>query len=99
MTLLSLNPFQDVSDKPNECGTIKTAHTRVYVWGLNDKDQLGVPKGSKVKTPEVSDTLSSLKVAQIAGGSKSLFVVTQEGKVRIIGLNLHRKENCIIVKP
>lgn len=83
-----LKPLQAAANKQKDCSTIKTAHTRVYVWGLNDKDQLGGPKGSKIKTPEVSDAISSLKVAQVAGGSKSLFIVTQEGKVEIVVLDL-----------
>ena len=51
--------------------------TKVYVWGLNDKDQLGGLKGSKIKLPVFSDTLGNLKPIHIAGGSKSLFTVTQ----------------------
>ena len=27
----------------------KEVHTHVFTWGLNDKDQLGGPKGSKVR--------------------------------------------------
>ncbi len=50
---------------------------KVFVWGLNDKDQLGGLKGSKIKLPVFSETLSHLKPICIAGGSKSLFVVTQ----------------------
>jgi hypothetical protein len=49
----------------------------VFVWGLNDKDQLGGLKGSKIKLPVFSETLSHLKPICIAGGSKSLFIVTQ----------------------
>ncbi|GAB1604494.1 E3 ubiquitin-protein ligase HERC2-like [Argonauta hians] len=60
-------------------------HTHVCVWGLNDKDQLGGPKGSKIKLPYPNETLSALKCIQIAGGSKSLFCVTQEGKVYVCG--------------
>ncbi len=55
--------------------------TKVYVWGLNDKDQLGGLKGSKIKLPVFSETLAHLKPVHMAGGSKSLFVVTQEGRV------------------
>ncbi|XP_011304625.1 E3 ubiquitin-protein ligase HERC2 [Fopius arisanus] len=60
-------------------------HSAVYVWGLNDKDQLGGLKGSKIKLPEYSDVLSKLKPVQIAGGSKTLFIVTQEGKLYACG--------------
>ena len=52
-----------------------------FVWGLNDKDQLGGLKGSKIKLPVFSDVLSTLNPVSIAGGSKSLFLVTNEGKV------------------
>jgi E3 ubiquitin-protein ligase HERC2 len=52
-------------------------HIKVFVWGLNDKDQLGGLKGSKIKLPIFSETLSHLKPICISGGSKSLFVVTQ----------------------
>uniref|UniRef100_A0A672Q5U6 E3 ubiquitin-protein ligase HERC2 n=1 Tax=Sinocyclocheilus grahami TaxID=75366 RepID=A0A672Q5U6_SINGR len=59
--------------------------TKVFVWGLNDKDQLGGLKGSKIKVPSFSETLSALNVVQVAGGSKSLFAVTAEGKVYACG--------------
>ncbi|KAJ9582054.1 hypothetical protein L9F63_003637, partial [Diploptera punctata] len=55
-------------------------HTKVLVWGLNDKDQLGGLKGSKVKLPVNSEALSALKPIHIAGGSKSLFIVSLDGK-------------------
>ncbi|KAK9875133.1 hypothetical protein WA026_005926 [Henosepilachna vigintioctopunctata] len=58
---------------------------KVYVWGLNDKDQLGGMKGSKVKLPVYSDFLSELKPVHIAGGSKSLFIVSKEGKLYACG--------------
>lgn len=54
---------------------------QVYVWGLNDKDQLGGVKGSKVKVPVFSPTLSALRPVHIAGGSKTLFIVSHDGKV------------------
>lgn len=55
---------------------------KVYVWGLNDKEQLAGVKGSKVKCPVSSSALSQLRPLHIAGGSKSLFIVSQDGKVR-----------------
>ncbi|KAK5650580.1 hypothetical protein RI129_001609 [Pyrocoelia pectoralis] len=58
---------------------------RVFVWGLNDKDQLGGMKGSKVKLPVQSDFLSQLRPIHIAGGSKSLFIVSQDGKLYACG--------------
>jgi E3 ubiquitin-protein ligase HERC2 len=59
-------------------------NTEVLVWGLNDKDQLGGLKGSKVKLPVYSEALSALKPVHIAGGSKSLFIVSLEGKVSTV---------------
>lgn len=60
-------------------------HSAVYVWGLNDKDQLGGLKGSKIKLPVYSQVLSKLKPIHIAGGSKTLFIVSQEGKLYACG--------------
>uniref|UniRef100_A0A1B0AIV8 HECT-type E3 ubiquitin transferase n=1 Tax=Glossina pallidipes TaxID=7398 RepID=A0A1B0AIV8_GLOPL len=57
----------------------------VMVWGLNDKEQLGGLKGSKVKVPTFSQTISRLRPIHIAGGSKSLFIVSQDGKVYSCG--------------
>ncbi|XP_018562377.1 E3 ubiquitin-protein ligase HERC2 isoform X2 [Anoplophora glabripennis] len=62
-----------------------TSGCKVYVWGLNDKDQLGGMKGSKVKLPVFSEFLSQLRPIHIAGGSKSLFIVSQEGKLYACG--------------
>lgn len=59
--------------------------SRVYVWGLNDKEQLAGLKGSKVKIPMFSSILSALKPIHIAGGSKSLFIVSQDGKLYACG--------------
>lgn len=56
----------------------------MFVWGLNDKDQLGGMKGSKVKVPTYSESLSRLRPVHIAGGSKSLFIVSQSGKVLLL---------------
>ncbi|PIK54292.1 putative E3 ubiquitin-protein ligase HERC2 [Apostichopus japonicus] len=65
--------------------TGRDIQTKVFVWGLNDKDQLGGPKGSKIKTPVLNSYLSTLRCVQVAGGSKSLFVVTADGKVFACG--------------
>lgn len=59
---------------------------QIYVWGLNDKDQLGGVKGSKVKVPVFSPVLSALRPVHIAGGSKTLFIVSHDGKVKLIFL-------------
>ncbi|KAK3907967.1 E3 ubiquitin-protein ligase HERC2 [Frankliniella fusca] len=66
-------------------GEASDAPSRVYVWGLNDKDQLGGAKGSKVKLPVFSETLSALRPIHIAGGSKTLFVVSSDGKLYACG--------------
>ncbi|GFS15828.1 E3 ubiquitin-protein ligase HERC2, partial [Elysia marginata] len=66
-------------------GAGKDIQTYVFVWGLNDKDQLGGPKGSKIKMPMLNEALSTLNCIQIAGGSKSLFCVTQDGKLFACG--------------
>ncbi|CAH2068345.1 unnamed protein product, partial [Iphiclides podalirius] len=63
---------------PNDC-------PKVYVWGLNDKDQLGGVKGSKVKVPVFSPGLSALRPVHIAGGSKTLFIVSHDGKLYACG--------------
>ncbi|XP_039436955.1 probable E3 ubiquitin-protein ligase HERC2 isoform X1 [Culex pipiens pallens] len=59
--------------------------SKVLVWGLNDKEQLGGLKGSKVKLPTYSSVLSQLKPIHISGGSKSLFIVSQDGKLYACG--------------
>ena len=64
-------------------GLFRDLPTKVYVWGLNDKDQLGGLKGSKIRVPILSESLSVLKPLHIAGGSKSLFLVVPDGKVTI----------------
>jgi len=48
---------------------------------LNDKGQLGGLNGSKLKRPTFNEILTSLKPIEIVGGSKSLFIVSNEGKV------------------
>ncbi|KPJ06671.1 putative E3 ubiquitin-protein ligase HERC2 [Papilio machaon] len=70
-----------------ECnpGSSQSDCPKVYVWGLNDKDQLGGVKGSKVKVPVFSPVLSALKPIHIAGGSKTLFVVSHDGKLFACG--------------
>lgn len=60
------------------------AKCKVYVWGLNDKEQLAGVKGSKAKCPVYSTALSQLRPVHIAGGSKSLFIVSQDGKVKLL---------------
>lgn len=60
----------------------------VFVWGLNDKDQLGGLRGSKIRSPTLSDVLSRLNVVQLAGGSKCLIAVTRDGKLYCCGENV-----------
>ncbi|XP_068720941.1 E3 ubiquitin-protein ligase HERC2-like [Montipora capricornis] len=71
--------------KSSSSQTTPEGQVKVFVWGLNDKDQLGGLKGSKIKMPLASDVLSALKARQVCGGSKSLFAVTMEGKVFACG--------------
>lgn len=75
----------------------------VMVWGLNDKEQLGGLKGSKVKVPTFSQTLSRLRPIHIAGGSKSLFIVSQDGKVFACGEGTNGRlglgHNCNVSVP
>ncbi|XP_053987984.1 E3 ubiquitin-protein ligase HERC2 isoform X2 [Hylaeus volcanicus] len=86
-------------------GTEAPQHSAVYVWGLNDKDQLGGLKGSKIKLPVYSEILSKLKPVHIAGGSKTLFVVSQDGKLFACGegtngrLGLGNDSNVCEPKP
>ena len=60
----------------------------VFVWGLNDKDQLGGLRGSKIRSPTLSDVLSRLNIVQLAGGSKCLIAVTRDGKIYCCGENV-----------
>lgn len=43
----------------NSSNIQKALHDHVFCWGLNDKEQLGSPKGSKVKLPVLNETLVS----------------------------------------
>ena len=45
---------------------------------------MGGLKGSKIKLPVYSEVLSALNPVSIAGGSKSLFIVTNDGKVSML---------------
>ena len=44
----SISSQSSLQKKPKPVGT-REVQTHVFVWGLNDKDQLGGPKGSKVR--------------------------------------------------
>uniref|UniRef100_A0A6B2EBN7 HECT-type E3 ubiquitin transferase n=1 Tax=Phlebotomus kandelakii TaxID=1109342 RepID=A0A6B2EBN7_9DIPT len=76
---------------------------KALVWGLNDKEQLGGLKGSKVKVPTFSPALSQLNPIHISGGSKSLFVVSQDGKVYACGEGTNGRlglgHNCNVSTP
>lgn len=63
-----------VSGRAGPTGVRENIECKVFVWGLNDKDQLGGLKGSKIKEPRYSEVISALKPVDIAGGSKSLFI-------------------------
>jgi E3 ubiquitin-protein ligase HERC2 len=75
----------------DSAAAIEAAHTKrespikVYVWGLNDKDQLGGHKGSKLRVPVYSENITSLRPSHIVGGSKCSFIVSQDGKVYACG--------------
>lgn len=66
---------------PDDRSSKDQMQCKVLAWGLNDKEQLGGLKGSKVKVPTFSATLSQLRPIHLSGGSKSLFIVSQDGKV------------------
>ncbi|XP_049884481.1 probable E3 ubiquitin-protein ligase HERC2 isoform X2 [Pectinophora gossypiella] len=93
--LMSMNfVAEDVMEKDTPTGAVSADNNppslpsdcpKVYVWGLNDKDQLGGVKGSKVKVPVFSTTLSALRPVHIAGGSKTLFIVSHDGKLYACG--------------
>lgn len=70
---------------PDDRSSKDQLQCKVLVWGLNDKEQLGGLKGSKVKVPSFSPTLSQLRPIHLSGGSKSLFIVSQDGKVYSCG--------------
>ena len=61
--------MQDVDSGSSKALSLPTSKssTVVFTWGLNDKDQLGGIKGSKIKGPTLSESLSKLNVAQVAG--------------------------------
>lgn len=75
----------------------------VMVWGLNDKEQLGGLKGSKVKIPTFSQSISRLRPICLAGGSKSLFIVSEDGKVYACGEGTNGRlglgHNCNVAAP
>ncbi|KAL1138806.1 hypothetical protein AAG570_008868, partial [Ranatra chinensis] len=75
----------EIQETNSTCTVSGNCSSKVFVWGLNDKDQLGGLKGSKVKYPVYSETLSALKPIYIAGGSKSLFIVSHYGKLFACG--------------
>ncbi|KAJ0180993.1 hypothetical protein K1T71_003078 [Dendrolimus kikuchii] len=78
------NPTSSVSSDNNP-PALPSDCPKVYVWGLNDKDQLGGVKGSKVKVPVFSPSLSAFRPVHIAGGSKTLFIVSHDGKLYTCG--------------
>ena len=76
---------EDVFTSDSRVDTGEEFKCTVYTWGLNDKGQLGVKGELKVKHPSFNAAISKLDVASISGGSKSLFVVTRDGKVYACG--------------
>ena len=52
------------------------------MWGLNDRGQLGSELSeAKVKVPFKSRALAKLRPIQFVGGAKTLFIISQDGKV------------------
>lgn len=84
--IISCEPTSSTSyTGPDERNVVDQNQCKVFVFGLNDKEQLGGIKGSKVKVPTYSAALTQLKPIHIAGGSKSLFIVSHDGKVYACG--------------
>ena len=55
------------------------------MWGLNDRGQLGSGlTETKVKTPFESPALAKLRPIQLVGGARTLFVISQDGKVSLL---------------
>ncbi|XP_048481969.1 probable E3 ubiquitin-protein ligase HERC2 [Plutella xylostella] len=79
------NIVTTISSNDNNQPAVSNDCPKVYVWGLNDKDQLAGVKGSKVKVPVLSPGLSALRPVHIAGGSKTLFIVSHDGKLYACG--------------
>jgi E3 ubiquitin-protein ligase HERC2 len=65
-------------------------HTnKAFVWGLNDRAQLGSEvEEAKVKTPVESRALAMLRPIHFVGGAKTLFIISQDGKVLLMGRTL-----------
>lgn len=58
--------------------------TKAFVWGLNDRGQLGSELSeARVKVPFESRALAKLRPIQFVGGAKTLFVISQDGKVKL----------------
>ncbi|CAG9110144.1 unnamed protein product [Plutella xylostella] len=79
------NIVTTISSNDNNQPAVSNDCPKVYVWGLNDKDQLAGVKGSKVKVPVLSPGLSAIRPVHIAGGSKTLFIVSHDGKLYACG--------------
>ena len=59
-------------------------HLKVFAWGLNDRGQLGSELSeAKVKVPFESRALAKLRPIQFVGGAKTLFIISQDGKVSV----------------
>jgi alpha-tubulin suppressor-like RCC1 family protein len=63
-------------------------HPKAFVWGLNDRGQLGSELSeAKVKVPFESRALAKLRPIQFVGGAKTLFIISQDGKVHVYNLS------------
>ena len=75
-----------LSRRPNDWTMSTSGSASIYGWGHNHRGQLGGIDGIKVKLPTICESLSTLRISQIAGGEQTLFAVTVDGKVYCSGL-------------
>lgn len=83
---IEANPLSFLTyQESDEQGTRCESTVKAFVWGLNDKDQLGGVKGSKVKYPTYSFEISRLNPTAVCCGSKSIFILSNDGKIFACG--------------
>lgn len=66
----------------------------IYGWGHNHRGQLGGIEGGKVKFPQPCEALSTIRPVQIVGGEQTLFAVTADGKVCVVGVVFYVLNIC-----
>lgn len=67
----------------------------IYGWGHNHRGQLGGIEGGKVKFPQPCEALSAIRPVQIVGGEQTLFAVTADGKVCVVGVVFYVLNICV----